>query len=893
MTTNFDGEEFGAVVGLQVPEKPLKRGPKGPRQKLVRTPAPLKPLAPKIVEIPQMEKPPVVDIKPKKAPPKRSHKRRKEKLPPLDTSVSDESVASSLLTMNTSADIHLSQPFDDLQSMEPTMLAHSTHQTLSNQPGPFGNLQHSPMDLQPSQPQQQSLMTTLYNSQENNFSPVSEGGNPSFQQTMYQSPAFPTNSHTSSHVSPHSAISPLQSIHNSPHVFRAALNHIPELGSPGHLSLTSPAQIFSQRRGIGTSNSPNFVGVNAGFPGLDAGMVNGSAAVGPGVGKRKRDGGLEKDGFVVEKKGNGKVRKGGMTAIQSVLNHDGDMIRRMDMTPPVETSYPTLQQQPTSHPRSLSPKHGRIPLPITPTSPNHIRAPNELNALQLLLPQGMSSTDMNDSYGGASTINDESQPRPFDLHNPNSLAMVLNSEDGSTPQLYDFQALDSTNGPQQDIIPSSTLRDVSGRLPVQSLLLPPLPGSAHSPSMQVMQIQPSLLDQTSDMQSMDLVDQRRLDHPSSANPANDPFDMRMNSQGQFDVSGNIQPSSWVDILLQPNTTSTFPTELTNPSSDPIFDQPRIAQVEQSAPQQQPPPARFDEPQIERETPRPAKKKIPPKSKQPAKRETEGPQSQVSGNQPETGRRKKRGKHARYVAAEGKNGEPDKTHIDVLVTVIQKNDGAQPGPPKTPTSRQYDPPSQPPPVEDVSLVANMSRNSLPSIETLQLVDTSGNPGQSSQDRGMLDGIQGMQVSTEQPPYDYLDFLGPEEWLIQTSGNQVGMQQVRYYPHDFQETSQPAPLPPIPEPSRKPSSPAQALPSVPPLAPRRGRKGRGNTKQVNGEEPKAGPFVCNYLNCTSRFQHYQHYKTHLASHQGIKPFKCRFDGCEQTFSQKGNLKVRTFL
>jgi len=891
MTADFEGEEFRALVGFQAPEKPLKRGPKGPRQKLVRKPAPLKQLAPKIVEMPQMELPPVVEVKPKKAPPKRSHKRKKEQLPPLDTSVSDESVASSLLTMNASTDIHLSQPFNDLQTMEPTMLAHSSvHQS---QHGPFANLQHPPMDLHSSQPQQQPLMTTLYNSPQNNFSPVSEAGNPSFQQSMYHSPAFPTNSHTSSHVSPHSAISPLQSIHNSPHAFRAALDHIPDLGSPGHLSLTSPAQIFPQRLGTGASNSPNFVGVNAGFPSVDGGVMNASAAVGPGMGKRKRDVGLEKDGFLVEKKGNGKVRKGGMTAIQSVLNHDGDMIRRMDMTPPVETSYPTLQQQPTSHPRSLSPKHGRIPLPITPTSPNHIRAPNELNALQLLLPQGMSSTDMNDSYGGASTINDESQPRPFDLHNPNSLAMVLNSEDGSTPQLYDFQALDSTNGPQQDIIPSSTLRDVSGRLPVQSLLLPPLPGSAHSPSMQVMQIQPSLLDQTSDMQSMDLVDQRRLDHPSSANPANDPFDMRMNSQGQFDVSGNIQPSSWVDILLQPNTTSTFPTELTNPSSDPIFDQPRIAQVEQSAPQQQPPPARFDEPQIERETPRPAKKKIPPKSKQPAKRETEGPQSQVSGNQPETGRRKKRGKHARYVAAEGKNGEPDKTHIDVLVTVIQKNDGAQPGPPKTPTSRQYDPPSQPPPVEDVSLVANMSRNSLPSIETLQLVDTSGNPGQSSQDRGMLDGIQGMQVSTEQPPYDYLDFLGPEEWLIQTSGNQVGMQQVRYYPHDFQETSQPAPLPPIPEPSRKPSSPAQALPSVPPLAPRRGRKGRGNTKQVNGEEPKAGPFVCNYLNCTSRFQHYQHYKTHLASHQGIKPFKCRFDGCEQTFSQKGNLKVRTFL
>jgi hypothetical protein len=58
-------------------------------------------------------------------------------------------------------------------------------------------------------------------------------------------------------------------------------------------------------------------------------------------------------------------------------------------------------------------------------------------------------------------------------------------------------------------------------------------------------------------------------------------------------------------------------------------------------------------------------------------------------------------------------------------------------------------------------------------------------------------------------------------------------------------------------------------------------------------KLGQYICQHADCTARFHQIQHLKTHAASHEGIKPFKCNFEGCDQTFTQKGNLKVSTSL
>src|SRR5271170_1123345 len=559
------------------PDKPLKRGPKGPRKYSAPRPlGPLKLIAPKLVE--KFEEEDITTKNKQKKPGSRRASRRAEKKAKqlnLESNAANESMATAtLLDLNSNAELDMSQPFGipTYGTMGSGLLGSgnasidSSGSAISNQSPTFPNLQQTPMDLQ--NHNQNTLMhvaAMAYNSPQTNFSPGSDNAS-AFAQ-IYHSPVFPT-SH-STHVSPHSAISPMQSIHNSPHTFRSNLDPLQGLQSPiPQMTLASPSQIYPTRLTNGNDQSPDLMGVDGQFHSpvdfvdpSSANILNGS---GPTT-KRKR--GQDKSLDLA----NGKRRtikpRTAVTAIQSVLNptHDG----RMDIGPPSPL-----------HPKSRnsSPKKNRFPLPITPTSPHHLRltGDNGMNTARLILTPGPTS-GMSNGYSNPSPSLMDEQTRRFDL-STNSLAMVLNSEHGSSlasPQLYDFSPLEATNA-QSDILPTSNPRDMNGRLPVQSLLtLPPLPPN-HSPSMQVMQIQPSLLDQSSQLQNMEL-DQRRL---GRSNDINDPFDMRMTethfgSQLADVVGTNLQPaSSWADILLQPTNVTTYTTEM-GTSAEPLFDSNQI------------------------------------------------------------------------------------------------------------------------------------------------------------------------------------------------------------------------------------------------------------------------------------------------------------------------------
>jgi hypothetical protein len=267
----------------------------------------------------------------------------------------------------------------------------------------------------------------------------------------------------------------------------------------------------------------------------------------------------------------------------------------------------------------------------------------------------------------------------------------------------------------------------------------------------------------------------------------------------------------------------------------------------------------------------------------------------------TERKRRRGKHSRYVAAEGKNGEPDKTHIDVLVTAIQKSEiPAQSS--ENPTSdSQFDAGMSS--TMDVSL-AGLSRNSLPSIETLQL-DSGATQGQGAQERTLLDGMAGIPSSSEQTSnnvsFNMLDFL-PEnlEWndlILPQSGGQVPMgnryNQPQWTQNEYQDSLAPeTAAPSLPDPNNP-----QRIASTS----KRGRKSKEERKRAEQEKAKEAElgtakaktkvalYICQHLGCTAKFHQLQHLKTHLDSHNGIKRFRCNFAGCDKNFSQKGNLKV----
>ena len=267
-------EIIGGDKMLKNNDKPAKRGPKGPRKQAAPRPlGPLKPIAPKVVEKPE-EEVPTSKAKQRKPPSKKSTKRTsKDKQVNqinLDTTTSDEAMASStLINMNTNPELDLSQSFNmqDLSSIESALLGSgsnnigTSNSTMSNQSPPFQAQLDSLHHHSQTTAQHNMIAAMAYGSPQTNFSPVSETGNPNFTQ-MYHSPAFPT-SHNS-HVSPHSVISPLHSMHNSPHTFRSQL--APDLASPvPRLALTSPAQLYSNHLGNGSSNSPEFIGADRSF----------------------------------------------------------------------------------------------------------------------------------------------------------------------------------------------------------------------------------------------------------------------------------------------------------------------------------------------------------------------------------------------------------------------------------------------------------------------------------------------------------------------------------------------------------------------------------------------------------------------------------------------------
>ena len=859
-------------------DKPAKRGPKGPRKQAApRLLGPLKPIAPKVVEKPE-EEVPTNKPKPRKQSLKKSARRTSKEKPGnlinLDTTTSDEAMASStLINMNTNSELVLSQSFNmqDLSSIESALLGsgnnniETSNSTNSNQSPPFQphlDSLHHPSQAQTTA-QHNMIAAMAYGSPQTNFSPVSETGNPSFSQ-MYHSPAFPT-SH-SNQVSPHPVISPLHSMHNSPHVFRTQL--APDLASPiPQLTLASPVQLYSNRVTNGTANSSEFVGIDRSFqspvdinPTLNT--INDTV---PSTAKRKR----MQDRLSDQTNGKRRTLKSrtAVTTIQSVLNPAND--GRVD----------------TSNTQGISPKRNRITLPMTPTSPNQLRRPaeNGFSALRLQFP-GISSV-VNETFPDPPTSLTEDPSRHFDLQNNNSLSMVLNSDHGSSPQIFEFPSLDTSNGQTSDIIPTSAPRDVSGRLRVQSLLtLPPIPVQ-HSPSMQVMQIQPGLLDQSSQLQNMDLGDQRRLGRATANDPSN-PFDIRLTDDNQTHFGSgltdvNLQPSSsWADILLQP-TSATFPNEIGG-AHEALFDENQMPSMEERP--ANPSMTRYTDSQIGN-----TMSTGPPINPEPAKESEIPTESNIRLN-----RRKRRGKHSRYVAAEGKNGEPDKTHIDLLVTVIQKSEtGVEP----SSSSSQTSVPSEPqyetnvaPSMDEVSLAVLTQRNSLPSIETLQLVDTAANSGQTAQGRTILDEVARITSSQEQSAnnlsYDMLDLFGQDDpWnglMLSSSGNQVAMP-IRYPQWNQPEYQEPA-QPEVNEPRT-----ITALAALP----KRTRKSRDDTqipeREKHPETVKTGQYVCQHPGCTSRFVQLNHFKTHVATHEGIRPFKCNFDGCDQMFSQKGNLKV----
>jgi hypothetical protein len=811
--------------------------------------------------------------------------------------------------LNGTSELDLRHTFNipDYATMEAALLGSAgtsmdhAGSNVSDHSTPFHELHHSHFNsLQGSPhghheiPMHQNLMAAMaYTSPETQFSPVSDGA-PTFGH-IYHSPAFPT-SH-SGHVTPHSAISPLHSLHNSPRTFRTTLDHIPldpvHSGASEHQTLPSHVQTYSNRLGNGNSNMSELMNYNGQFqttqtttnynpprnPPPDALRETNTQS----SGKRKRA--PEKTTDPSDGKRRTLKPRTAVTAIQSVLNPTNDGMVTL-------TGQTTTGPLPPSHKgRNLSPKKKRFPIPLAINSPTPSIVGDGHITPRLVLSETIAATDPSNSLA-------EEHARQFGLHNVNSLSMVLNSETASSlasPQLYEFTALDNAN-PSTDILNHSNPRGLSGRLPVQSLLtLPPIP-SQTSPSMQVMHIPHNLLQQDGHMQNLDLSEQRRVGRTQVESNPNS-FDMRMamDQQANFAtgladvVGGSLQPSSsWAEILLQPSSTQTFQTEMPNQNHQ-LFNGNQMSRMDNRNINETA--VKFNGPTT---TTAPSQGIVPPSPERFVETTT-------SADPPsKAGKKRRRGKHTRYVAAESKNGEPAKTHIDVLVTAIQKSEIPAQSSENPAQDSQFDGGM------DVS-VTGLSRNSLPSIETLQL-DSVATQGQGAQERTMLDGMAGIPSSSDQSSnnnsFNMLDLLAENlEWndlILPQSSNQATVanryNQPQWSQNDYQESMIPDNTAPfLPDPSNNP-------PRITPTG-KRGRKSKEEKKRAEEEKAKQSEpstvksktklalYGCQQPGCTAKFHQLQHLKTHLDSHNGIKRFKCSFAGCDKDFSQKGNLKAFT--
>ncbi|KAF8929496.1 hypothetical protein BGZ58_008891 [Dissophora ornata] len=67
--------------------------------------------------------------------------------------------------------------------------------------------------------------------------------------------------------------------------------------------------------------------------------------------------------------------------------------------------------------------------------------------------------------------------------------------------------------------------------------------------------------------------------------------------------------------------------------------------------------------------------------------------------------------------------------------------------------------------------------------------------------------------------------------------------------------------------------------------------GNLKTHERKHTGERPFKCPHPGCDKTFTQLGNLKTHERIHDEVKPFMCRLPGCGKTFSQLGNLKTHT--
>lgn len=732
----------------------------------------------------------------------------------------------------------------------------------------FPSLHGSPHILPDVGINQNLIAAIAYASPEANFSPVSETTAATFGH-IYPSPAYPPTQ--SGDGSPHSNASPVHSMQSSPRAIRSTIDNQSGMNNSAVLQMNPPSPVVQRfnRRMKETFQHPVSSAIDSYPTSVPQDAVSQSE---PSQTSPKRKRGQDKGSDTVSGKRRTIKPRTAVTAIQSVLNPDNEGHRDqspLDLLPPA-----AINRSPER--RTTSPTKTRRKRPLSIEMPNTVSIPilqsgnttprvgSGYNTPRLLLPSNM-SPGLSEPFQAVSTLSNE-QNRQFGLQSANSLSMVLNSETGSSlasPQLFEFPQLDVTNTTNEMM--ASTPRGSNGRLPVQSLLsLPSVPTAAESsPSMQAMQISPPMMEQS----------HMQLPDPEIQRPQ---FNLRMTGDEQMAYTGGLSDgtsaplqhtSSWAEILLQPS--STFPNDMAMANNEALLqsqlqrtDDPTVNASHISYAETQP------------ENSVPIEPHPPPEDK--FVQESVGP-----ANQGDHGKnRRRRGKHSRYVATEGRDGEPDKTHIDVLVKVIQTAESST-----EPSKTATDPKAS---VEENSFPLFQPRNSLPPIEALERslllagITSANDHGQSNVSFNVLDFLpeniewNDILVLPNNGQQGRFNQHNPQSWA-QSSGHDISLSS------SIVTHTQPPPTP-----SRVPSLSRFGRKSVEPSESIKG-KGKEETSANQVRSKSKSHFECTHPGCTAKFLHQHLLKTHMESHKTIKPFKCDFAGCNQLFSQKGNLKV----